>query len=73
MPQLSTEFWMQILVYVATIAIAWGQITTRIKNLEEKVTKHNNLVERMYVVEENVKITQQQITDIKEEINNELC
>ena len=33
----------------------------RIEQLEKKVDKHNNLIERMYTVEENVKLLDERI------------
>ena len=40
----------------------------RISQLEEKVTKHNNLVERMAMAEQSVKSAHKRITEIKEEL-----
>ena len=36
-------------------------VTYRIQQLEEKVNKHNNLVERMYSLEERQAVTDEQI------------
>lgn len=40
----------------------------RIEQLEVKVNKHNNLVERMMAVEESTKSAHKRIDEIKEEI-----
>ena len=40
----------------------------RISQLEEKVAKHNNLVERMAMAEQSVKSAHKRITEIKEEL-----
>ena len=40
----------------------------RISQLEEKVAKHNNLVERMATAEQSVKSAHKRITEIKEEL-----
>jgi Cys-tRNA synthase (O-phospho-L-seryl-tRNA:Cys-tRNA synthase) len=52
---MSTEFWVGLLLAVganiAALAAAWGSFTARLKALEQKVDKHNNLVERMYKCE----------------------
>lgn len=46
--------------------IASSKLTQyRIKQLEEKVNKHNNLVERMYVVEGGVLELQHDVKDLK--------
>lgn len=39
----------------------------RIEQLEKKVDKHNNLVERMTIVEQSVKSAHHRIDDLKEE------
>ncbi len=43
----------------------------RIEQLERKVEKHNNLVERMAVIEDRVKNHQHQIDELKGEIQND--
>lgn len=42
----------------------------RIDQLEQKVNKHNNLIERMYKIEDRVNIIEHQIKDLKEEIDD---
>ena len=37
-------------------------IIYRINELEKRVTKHNNLIERMYKAEEDIKIIQEKIS-----------
>lgn len=37
----------------------------RIDQLEKKVEKHNNLVERMYVAEGEIKVLENDISDLK--------
>ena len=44
----SIEFWIQIVLYAVTVGTIYGGVKTQIKSLEEKVNKHNNLIERMY-------------------------
>ncbi len=43
----------------------------RIEQLERKVEKHNNLVERMAVMEDRVKSQQHQIDELKGEVQND--
>ncbi|MDR1565166.1 MAG: hypothetical protein LBS74_09435 [Oscillospiraceae bacterium] len=51
--------------------LAGNRITVyRIEQLEKKVDKHNNLIERMYCVEQSSKSAHQRIDDLKEEIAN---
>lgn len=40
-----------IVIYLLGLAAMWGSLQQRIKDLEKKVEKHNNLVERMTAVE----------------------
>lgn len=42
----------------------------RIEQLERKVEKHNNLVERMAVVQNTLKSQQHQIDEIREELQS---
>ncbi|MCI8980294.1 MAG: hypothetical protein HFE52_06475 [Clostridia bacterium] len=42
----------------------------RIEQLENKVNKHNNLVERMIVVEQSTKSAHHRIDEIFEEVHN---
>lgn len=69
--QFDTQFWVQILIYVAGFAAMWGNVTTRLNYLEQKMDKHNNLQERMAVVEQSVKSAHHRIDDIKEEVIHE--
>ena len=39
-------------------------VAYRLEKLEEKVDKHNNVVERMYRLEEQVKLLQQEVSDL---------
>lgn len=40
----------------------------RIRKLEEKVNKHNNLIERMYKVEDSTKSAHHRIDELREEL-----
>ncbi len=41
----------------------------RIEKLEEKVSKHNNLVERMYHLEQQEALAEQRLTDAEKDID----
>ena len=43
-------------------------VNYRIDRLEEKVTKHNNLVERMTIVEQSTKSAHRRIDELKHEV-----
>lgn len=71
MPQFDTSFWIQLLVYAVTFAATWGSVTQRIKALEAKVDKHNNVVERMAVAERDLKSAWRAIDEIKDDIRED--
>lgn len=57
------------LAIISNVIIAWSQNSKtifRIEQLEKKVEKHNNLVERMTAAETSLKSQQHQIDDIKD-------
>lgn len=46
-------------------------LDVRIQSLEDKVNKHNQVVERMAIAEQSLKAAWHQIDEIKEEIKHE--
>ena len=62
------QFWVQILIYAVSFGVVYGQITTRIKYLEQKVDKHNQVVERMAVAERDIKSAHRRIDEMREEL-----
>ena len=52
----------QIIISVKTSSLT----TYRIAQLEEKVHKHNNMVERLYIVEERSKSNRHRIDELEE-------
>ena len=62
----SVEFWIQIVLYGVSIGVIYGTINTRMKYMEEKLNKHNHLVERMVVVEQSTKSAHHRLDDITE-------
>lgn len=53
---------------VVSIFAANRLTTYRIQQLEEKVNKHNNLIERMAIVERDTKSAHRRIDEIMEEL-----
>lgn len=43
----------------------------RLSRLEERVNKHNSIVERTYILEEKVSVANHRISDLEEEMKNE--
>jgi len=61
----------QIVVYLFSAAMTIGTVLWRIKELEKRVDKHNNLIERIVAVEQNIKSSWYQIDEIKEILRKE--
>lgn len=57
---MSNEFWVGIAVQIAMwgvgIGSIYGVIKTRLDYMEKKLDKHNNFIERVYKVEEDIKL-----------------
>lgn len=50
-----------VLSIIATAAINLGMFKAKIDNLEKKVDKHNNVIERTYILEGKVKEIQKEL------------
>lgn len=70
MPQLSTEFWVQMIIYAATFGGVYGSIKTRLKQLEIKMDKHNNIVERLTICEQSTKSAHHRIDEHRADDHN---
>ena len=68
MPEFGTEFWIMLVTYAVSFGTMYGQITTRLKILEKKMDKHNNVVERLATVERDLKTAFGRIDDLKAEM-----
>jgi len=44
---MSTEFWIEMIIYGMSIGSFAGVVLTKLKNLEKKQDKHNNFMERL--------------------------
>lgn len=73
---MATEIWVAILSLVGTLIGTLGGIlvtnkltTYRIEKLEQKVDKHNNLVERTYKLEGRMETVEQGIVTLHEDFN----
>ena len=65
-----------LLALSGTIAGSWmgvrqanKVVELRLKNLEEKVSKHNNLVERMAISERDIKTAHHRIDKIEKDVD----
>ena len=77
---MSSEFWIglliQLVVYGVSIGAIYGTIKTRLNYIEAKLDKHNNVVERVYkleqdqaVIMEKQSVANHRIHDLEEETN----
>ena len=57
---------LQIVVYIVSLSAMGGTIVHRVSQLEKKVEKHNQLVERMVAVEQSAKSAHHRIDRIDE-------
>lgn len=55
---------------VGGILAANKLVTYRLEQLEKKVDKHNNVIERMYKIEERVAIIETDIKDIRKDVDD---
>lgn len=74
---MSSDFWIglliQLVVYGVSIGVIYGTMKTRLNYIEQKLDKHNNVVERVYkletdqeVLRERQKVTNHRIEDLEE-------
>ena len=52
---MTSQLWIQIGAYAVSIGCLYGAISTRLRELEKKVDRHNHLVERMYRAEMRIR------------------
>lgn len=69
---MSTELWVAILALAGTltgsftgILVANRLVNYRLEQLEKKVEKHNNLVERIAMAENEIKIIDHKVDDLE--------
>ena len=72
---MSNEVLVAIIAFLGTLVgtaggiIASSKLTNyRIKKLEEKVDKHNMIIERTYVLEEKMKVANHRIEDLEKKV-----
>ncbi len=66
---MSTEFWIQMIVYAVSIGSFSGVVLTRLNYLEKKMDKHNGLMERMAAVESSTKSAHHRLDEMIERGN----
>lgn len=58
-----------VVVQALYIAYRIGSFEEKLTNLEKKQDKHNNIIERVYHLEDSVKSAHHRIDETREEIN----
>lgn len=68
---MSTEFWIQMIVYGVSLGSFGGVVLTRLNYLEKKMDKHNELQDRMVAVEQSSKSAHKRLDELKEDIRED--
>lgn len=63
-------FSFDMVVYLLGLAVTAGSIITKINTLEKKVEKHNNVIERVFKLEESTKSAHHRIDELREAYND---
>lgn len=50
------------------VAFRMGKFEEKLINIEKKQDKHNSIIERTYIMEEQIKVANHRIEDIEEQI-----
>ena len=67
---MTTEIVVSVITLIGTLITVWSgnKLTAyRIEQLEQKVNKHNNLVERTFKIEERLSVDEQRMNDLEHE------
>lgn len=62
---MTTEFWIQMVIYAVTIGSFAGTTLTRLKNLERKMDKHNGMMERLAKVEASTSSAHHRLDELR--------
>lgn len=58
----------QIVIYLITFGSFGGTILTRLANLEKKVDRHGDIIERLFRCEESLKSAHHRIDELRGEL-----
>lgn len=60
---MTSQLWIQIVAYAVSIGCLYGAISTRLRELEKKVDRHNHLVDRMYQAEMKIRLMEERMEE----------
>jgi len=66
---LSIEFWLQVGVQIVVLSFFGGIVWTKLNYLEDKQDKHNDLIGRMYIVEESAKSAHRRLNEVSSKLD----
>ena len=66
---LSIEFWLQVGVQIVALSFFAGIVWTKLNYLEDKQDKHNELIGRMYIVEESAKSAHRRLNEVSSKLD----
>jgi len=66
---LSIEFWLQVGVQIVALSFFAGIVWTKLNYLEDKQDKHNDLIGRMYIVEERAKSAHRRLDEVSSKLD----
>jgi len=66
---LSIEFWLQVGVQIVALSFFAGIVWTKLNYLEDKQDKHNELIGRMYIVEESAKSAHRRLDEVSSKLD----
>lgn len=65
---MTTEFWIQMVVYAVSIGSFAGVVLTKLSYLDKKMEKHNGMMERLAKVEASSASAHLRIDELRKEI-----
>lgn len=65
---MSTEFWIQMVVYAVSIGSFGGVVLTKLAYLEKKMDIHNKMQDRLAIVEQSAKSAHHRMDEIREDL-----
>lgn len=68
---MSTEFWVQMVVYAVSLGSFGGVVLTRLNYLDKKMDVHNKMQDRLARAETSVKSAHHRLDELRDDIKDE--